>query len=158
MANEFQTGGMLGVDFTRVDTSQEFDLGLCVSGTKGSKWMYCSFSSTVAQYDAVGIVETFVGASLTKALADEGAKVGFAQVAFASGEYGWVALEGMDISVTCLASCAADVALYTTATAGSLDDDSTSQTKIEGVTLVSAVGGGGAAAATCKAVNVKATV
>jgi len=157
MSGEFQTEGMLGVSFSRVDSSQEFDLGLCVSGTKGSKWMYCQFSSAVAQYDAVGIVETFTAASLTKALADEGAKVGFAQVAFASGEYGWVALEGMDISVTCLANCAADAALYTTSTAGSLDDDATSQTKVEGVTLVTAIGGS-AAAGTVKAVNVKATV
>ena len=40
-----------------------------------------------------------------------------------------------------LASCAADTQLFSTATAGSLDDASTSQTAVNGIVLTTARGG-----------------
>jgi len=134
----FTTSGVLGVDFTLTPTTAEFDLGTCVMGTDGTKWVYVQASGAITQYDAVGIDENYQAAALTKALADAGHQVGYAQVAFADNDYGWIACAGSNVSVRVAASCAADVALYTTATAGVLDDTSASQTKLLGAVIVTA--------------------
>jgi len=139
--------GCLGVDLdgtiagtgTSNDEGGAFRLGKCVTTTEGGKYMYVHASAAIAQYDAVGIDENFEAAPLTKAMADDGWMVGFAQVALADNDFGWVASQGSDIGCNLLISCAADVALYTSATAGSLDDASTSQTKIDGVVAVTTI-------------------
>ena len=58
------------------------------------------------------------------------------QVAFASGEYGWVAIAGKFTGFVG-ASCVQDVKLYTTATAGLVDDTAT--TLVSGVMLETTV-------------------
>lgn len=112
--------------------------------SSGNLWVRCQAAAAIAAGEWVGIDELGQASLLTKALADAGYKVGAAQVAFASADYGWVLCRGVGIGKG-LVSCAADVALYTTATAGALDDTTTSQTEIKGVRLTAAVGGGGAA-------------
>jgi hypothetical protein len=133
--------GVLGVNLTDTPTTNAtgHTLGQCVTATDGSSWTYVQASGAITQYDAVGIDENFQAAALTKAIADDGHGIGFAQVAFADNDYGWVARQGSNISARVATSCAADVALYTSATAGVLDDTSTSQTKIDGVVAVTAV-------------------
>jgi isopentenyl phosphate kinase len=135
----FSTSGTLGVEVSATPTTAEFDLGTRVTGTDGTEWVYVQASGAITQYDAVGIDEDYQAAALTKAIADDGHAIGFAQVAFADNDYGWVATRGSNISVRLAANCAADVALYTTATAGVLDDASTSQTNIDGVVAVAGV-------------------
>lgn len=135
--------GALGADLDATTTTAEFQLGTCVSGTDGTEWTYVQASGAIAQFDVVGIDENFQAAAITKAIADDGWGVGAAQVAFADNEYGWVARRGSDIGINVLVSCAADVPLYTTATAGKLDDTSTSQTKIDGLVAVTAEPGVG---------------
>ena len=49
-------------------------------------------------------------------------------------------MTGRNVNAAVGASCAADVALYTSATAGVLDDTSTSQTKVDGVVAAAANG------------------
>ena len=132
----FATSGCLGVDFTATPTSAEFDLGTTVAGTDGSEWVYVQANGAIAQYDAVGVDENYQAAALTKAMADDGWFVGAAQVAFADNDYGWVCVKGSNVSVNLLTLCAADVALYTSGTAGKLDDTSSSQTKVDGVVAV----------------------
>lgn len=134
----FATSGTAGVDLTATPTSAGFDLGTCVPGTDNTEWVYVQASGAITQYDAVGIDENYQAAALTKAIADAGHQIGFAQVAFADNDYGWVACKGSNISVRVAVSCAADVALYTTATAGVVDDTSASQTKLNGAVLVAA--------------------
>jgi len=58
--------------------------------------------------------------------------VGFAQTAIASSYYGWVALNGV-VKVNLLVSCQPKVPLYTTSTAGSLDDTTVSAGFIQGI-------------------------
>lgn len=123
---------------TSFDEGAEFPLGTRVSGPDGTEWMYVHASGAITQYDAVGIDENFEAAALTKAIADDGHTIGFAQVAFTDNDFGWVALRGSNINVRLAASCAADVSLYTTSTAGVLDDTSASQTKVNGVVAVAA--------------------
>lgn len=106
----------------------------------GKRWIYVQANGTISQYDAVGIDEDGQAAPLTKAMADDNWKIGVAQVAFADDEYGWVQIYG-NTTVNVLANCGADTALYTSGTAGSLDDDDTDQTLVRGITLTAGVGG-----------------
>lgn len=140
------TTPIAGVDLTEViagtgtssDEGNEFALGTRVQATDGQEYIYVHASDAITQYMFVGIDENYEAAPLTKAMADDGYSVGVAQVAFADNEFGWVAIRGHNLTGRVAASCAADVALYTTGTAGVLDDNPTSQTNIDGVVVVSA--------------------
>lgn len=135
--------GSIGIDLSQTSTTLDHGLGDRVIGNSNTEWVYVQASGALAQFDAVGIDENFQAGALTKAMADDGHAIGFAQIAFADNEYGWVATKGSDIGCNVLVSCAADVALYTTATAGKLDDTSTSQTNIDGLVAVTAEPGTG---------------
>lgn len=139
--------GCIGVDLdatiagtgTSSDEGNDFALGTRITTRDGGEYIYVHASAAITQFDAVGISEAFEAAPLTKAMADDGWIIGFAQVAFADNDFGWVATKGADIGCNLLINCAADVALYTSATAGKLDDTSTSQTKIDGVVAVTTI-------------------
>jgi len=118
----------------------DFVLGDTVTGADGTEFQFVQASAAIAQYDFVGIDENNQAAPLTKAMADDGWAIGVAQVAFADNDGGWVASRGRNLNGAVLGSVAADVPLYTSATAGSLDDTSASQTKIDGVVAVAANG------------------
>lgn len=113
-------------------------LGTTVFGTDNAEYVWVIAGSAITQYSWVGVDENFVAYPLTKARADVGWQIGVAQLAFTTGYYGVVALKGANLTGRVGASCNADVALYTSATAGVLDDTSTGQTKIDGVVLVTA--------------------
>jgi len=137
--------GMAGVDLTKQTAGTttdgedaEFALGTKVQATDGQTWVYAQAGAAISQYDWVAIDENFQMVKGTKALADAGHEVGFAQAAFDDNDMGWVCVGGKNITVNVLASCAADVQLYTSGTAGKLDDTSGSQTLIRGVVLVTA--------------------
>jgi hypothetical protein len=142
----FNTDGMIGVNFTQLTTGTTTDgagapmlLGTRVSGTDGSEWVLVQAGAAITQYSWVAIDENYQAVMGTKSLADVGHQVGFAQVAFADNDFGWVAVHAPgNITVRLLASCAADVQLYTSGTAGALDDTSASQTLIRGVVTIAA--------------------
>lgn len=123
--------GTIGIDLTAktagTTTDGEnaiFSLGHRVAGTDNSEWVYVQAGGAITQYDAVAIDENYQAVALTSALALAGHMIGFAQVAFSDNDLGWVALEGSNITARIAGSCAADVQLYTSATAGVLDDTS----------------------------------
>ncbi len=126
---------------TNSNQGDAFLLGQIVEAQSGQQYMRVHASASISQYAAVGIDEDFEAAPLTKAMADDGWFIGFAQVAAADNDFLWVAVAGTDINCRLGANCAADVSLYTSATAGVLDDDATSQTKIDGVVSVTTIGG-----------------
>jgi hypothetical protein len=134
------TSGLLGVNIeeTPSSNSRGHALGTLVQGTDSQEYLYVLAGSAITQYQVVGVDENYSAYPLTKAMADDGWHIGAAQVAFASGDYGWVAVRGSNVTIKVLGACAADVALYTSGTAGSLDDTATSQTKIDGIVLVTA--------------------
>lgn len=123
-------------DLTNVRTSADqvlfglqAPLGTVVFTTDGGQAMYVKATSTIAQYDACIIINTSsaTGASIgcvpvttTNALTSQ--RLCFAQTAIESGGYGWVMLSGNNIRISCLIACQPAVPLYTTATAGKLDD------------------------------------
>lgn len=135
-----QPSGLLGVNFTETPSTNDrgFALGTKVTGPDGQEYTYVQAAEAITQYDFVGIDENFKASKLTKDIADDGWIIGVAQVAFAASDYGWIATKGGNLTGFVLASCAADVPLYTSGTAGKLDDSSTSQTKIDGIVLVTA--------------------
>lgn len=141
----YVTSGMVGVDLTKQTAGTttdgagaEFALGTQVTATDGQVWVYAQAGGAITAYDWVAIDENFQMVAGTKALADAGHAVGFAQAAFDDNDMGWVCVHGKNISVNTLASCAPDVQLYTSGTAGKLDDTSASQTLIRGVVQVAA--------------------
>jgi len=143
----YPTGGPIaGVNVTNVDDSTNplFALGTIVEGTNGTKFMYVKALSTVAQYDAVcikasgsAVAAEYGAVPITTTNALESVRVGFAQTAIASSKYGWVALEGQDLRVKCLIACQPKVPLFTTATAGSLDDAVVTAGHVHGVVALS---------------------
>lgn len=129
----YATDGTMGVNLTQVDTSASHTVGTQVVGNEASKWMYIEAASGISQYDVVMINTSSKGVPITTTNAASGVKVGFAQTSIASGKYAWVALEGTNLSANLLVNCAPHVRLYTTATAGKLDDTIVSAGQVAGV-------------------------
>lgn len=110
-------------------TTAQVPVGTVVHASDGSIAMYVLATSTIAQYDFCIIINTSsaAGASIgcvpvttTNALTSQ--RLAVAQTAIASGSYGWVYLSGNNLRGKCAAACEPAVPLYTTATAGVLDD------------------------------------
>ena len=115
-----------------------FAAGDEVQDEAGNIYRFALASGAVAQYDVVALTTANVAQAVTKALADTGPMLGVAQATLASAEYGWVQVLGVT-SVNVLSTCSSGIALYTSGTAGKLDDTTTSQTKIAGVQIVASV-------------------
>lgn len=150
------SGAILGIDPTRVTTSAEFRLG-SVGGYDHPTYGYQEYvygkagSAIVAGGVAVNLPNSTVvngeWTALTTTNAAQGtgggAPLGVAQVAFADDEYGWFLIKGTGGVIT-YASAAVNTRLYTTATAGYLEDVSTSTLSVVGITLTIATGGASA--------------
>lgn len=146
-----------GVDFTAIyapvsqtapaDPSNPglpFTVGLRVFGSGGSVWMFCLSTAGTTANQAVGITEstitlstaaivpTYDASPLTKSLADQGCVIGVTPTAITATYYGWVQIGG-PAYITLKNSCLPNVPLYTTASAGMLDDTSASQTRVYGI-------------------------
>lgn len=146
MVNTFRaTSSRLGVKLSQTDTTAQHRVGDVVDGNDGTQWMYvqASAAGTISQYDCVAIQASATAAPITHALARAGNAVGVAQVAFATAEYGWVAINGNALTVNLLAAEAVGVTLYTTDTAGKLSDATASGSAgtIFGLTLVTTASG-----------------
>ena len=99
--------------------------------------------------DAIIVAASGTASLLTNALARAGTgKIAWAQNVVGSGNYGWAQMTG-PISIRASASCLPISALYTTDTAGVLDDASASlsQIQIRGVTVNATNGAGNTATA-----------
>ena len=138
----------VGAAFTTTTTSATFKLGTTMKGDSGAEWVYVQADGAVtgAGY-VVTIDESFQAAMITTTNGLKGDLVGVAGVAFADNEYGWVQRAGPCV-IRVAASCAANVEITTTATAGELDDAAGAGTKeILGAALTTANGGSAATAA-----------
>ena len=147
----YATDGCLGVDLTATvtgtgtssDEGNEFQLGKRITATDGSVYLYVHAAGAIDQYDFVSIDENFEATALADAGGAAGHILGVAQVAVADNAFAWVAIEGTNINGNILASCAADTeALWTTATAGHVDDaTSAGAVRLVGVVAVAAAAG-----------------
>lgn len=137
---------MIGANVAQTRTAltdgTTFAPGNRFSDYSGKQYVYVKASSAIAQYDVVTYDETFTTTVAPVSTSNDarGDLVGVAPVAIASGSYGWVQIYG-PCTMNVLASCAANVRLNTTATAGSPDDDGTaSSMAIDGLYLTTARG------------------
>ena len=119
-------------------------VGTVVTTTEGGQAIYVQATSTINQYDAVVVLNTSsaTGASIgavpvttTNALKSQ--RLGFAQTAITSSYYGWITLSGNNLRVNSLIACQPAVPLFTTSTAGWLDDTTVTAGYCLGVVLMS---------------------
>jgi len=83
MANtNYATGGTIGASFDLRTTSPDFSLGNTVIGNNDTVWIYVQAGEAVATGTCTVTTSTF---ALTDAAGNH-----TADVAFASGDYGWV--------------------------------------------------------------------
>ena len=142
--------GPHGIKPTVATSDQRHSL-LQMAWTADGVFVYGQANGALTQYDAVKVDNDGQLTQITTTISgSEPTAVGAVQASGISDNYyGWAFRglgggSGKGIKVNVLASCAADVKLYTTATAGSLDD--TAADCVQGVCLVTGVGGSAAAA------------
>ena len=89
-----------------------FAVGSHAFGTNESEYVFVKASEAITQYAAVAIGTTFLVTHLTLANVRALSNYGFAQVAIASGAYGWVCVRGQGIGVLARLSSLANVPVY----------------------------------------------
>ena len=148
-------GYLIGGNVTQTTTAsvnategKAFGLGNRREDALGNEWVYVVASSSITAYDAVRIQSDWKLGQLTIDTAKEAVEVGFAQVAFAPGDYGWVMTKGRPL-VRLAADADKELALYATAVGGVVDDATTSA-MIQGLVCTTSVTGA-VTAATCVA-------
>ena len=107
--------------------------GTKVDLNDGGEAIYVQALSEISTFAAVAIYADQTAQMLTTTNSATTKRVGFAQTSIASGYYGWVQTSGV-VKVNLAANCDDNVPLYTTATAGVLDDAVVSTGLILGVT------------------------
>lgn len=127
-----------------------FPLGTSVTLNDGGRAIYIQAASELSTFSAVGIRSDYKAQMLTTTLAASTRVFAAAQVSIASGYYGWVQ-QGGSFKVNLNTNCDDNVPLYTTATAGVLDDATVSGGLIGGI--VSTVTISTATAVTCYGMN-----
>jgi hypothetical protein len=124
MANsKFATSGIIAAKVTGTETTAKFEVGQRFTGNDGSEFIYVQANGAITGPGYVcGIDEDHQATMLAAAAGGLlGDMVGVAPVAFADDAYGWLQIKGpCDVQVA--ASCAANVVLAATATAGQIDD------------------------------------
>jgi hypothetical protein len=148
---DYVTDGKIGIDLTATYASTSAGSTTLFPVTPGSRvttnnngvYIFARAESDISAYDAV-IMSTFsdsasltpvlraVPVTTTNAAALGYNMVGFAQTAIASSYYGWIGNNGV-LKVNLLIACNPKVPLYTTATAGKLDDTTVSSGYIQGI-------------------------
>lgn len=153
MANvNFATGGVLQANLGATDLTQRFPLGARAQGNDGSEWLYVYSTAAITQYFVVYVDSAYQAVPLSLTNAKTAGVLAVAQVAFATAEYGWVMTRGRPL-VRLAASCADDVPLFTTDTAGVLDDATASLTQflVHGILADSSASAGGVQTVSCNA-------
>jgi hypothetical protein len=156
----FVVSGELGVkldtvyDAPNTTTNPEvpglpFALGQAVRATQDQRYVFVKSSGVLAQYAAVCIDEDFTARACTSTLALQANSFGAAQVAFATDQYGWVAVHGHGLQVLTKDAVGPNDALYTSASVGVLTAVASTGDPIlvDGVRSVASASSGGGATA-----------
>ena len=139
---------LIGVDvlnsFTAAELTQGkgFGLGDRHIDQAGNEYVFVQAGSGGITANFVATIDEAYGAVMVSTSNDaRGDLIGVAPVAIAANSYGWVQVKGV-CNVQVAASCAANVRLNTTATAGQIDDDGTGGSiALDGIVLTTARGG-----------------
>lgn len=147
---------LMGVDVT--DTSSlnagsltvyqpEFTLGGRAVLSDGGEAMYIKAGEAITAGDVLFIDSAGSALRLTTATADAGTAtahkyIGVAHTTLISGQHGWACTRGVPTAgISVLASCVKGSPLYTTSTAGALDDISTSSHLVSGIQITATATG-----------------
>lgn len=115
-----------------------FTVGTRHTDYNGKEYIFVQSNSAVAAGDVVYInSSTGVAAGLTTATSAASEELAVSNVALASGEYGWVQVKGAVSKISCAGLAAKDVLLYSTTTAGRVDDATASNYQVTGIQLLS---------------------
>lgn len=138
------TNGIVIQDLNTATSTALTQVGTMVQASDGTEFMYVTATKTVNQYDAVVIINSSsaAGASIgvvpcSTAAAGTSPRIGIAQTAMAINTYGWVATKGNNLRVNVAIACEPAVPLFTTATAGVLDDATVSAGYVSGLVAMS---------------------
>jgi hypothetical protein len=142
------TSNLIGVSLGSSDTSASFKLGTVVNLDDGGQAVYVQAASDCATNVAVSVKGDNTVVPITTTNAAQSKVIGFAQTSIASASYGWVQLGGKPV-VKLAASCLPYVPLFTTSTAGTLDDATVTGGLVEGIVALTTASG--ATALTCVA-------
>jgi hypothetical protein len=126
--------GTIGVNLSQTDATAQYTPGTTVNLSDGGQAIYVlSSTSAVSTFAAVviGVDSTVDMITTTNAVSNK--RIGFAQTSIATGYYGWVQMGGTP-KVNLAANCDDNVALFTTATPGVLDDATITAGYIAGLT------------------------
>lgn len=135
----FSTTPIAGLTLDNLEPTQT-NAGSQVTDSLGRKRrLVSSAAAGIISAGCLSISSTNVASLMTPALAVEGALIGWVPVSVscsATGQYFWAILDG-PVTIRVAVSCQPDVPLYTTDTAGVLDDAtvSLSQFQIMGVAV-----------------------
>ena len=138
----YASTSIVGQDFLKVTEDQEQPLGTIVDGANGNTYIYVQANGTITAGMACALTENGEVTPLTSTLSGAiPTAVVFPQAAMTDNYFGYAVKAGLSFNVAALANCAIDVLLYTSATAGSVDDASTNHDKISGLRINVAPGG-----------------
>lgn len=143
---------VLAQGLTEESSTAKHTVGQIYDSPTGARYVYCVDSgSGNAAYKPVTITPgTFATTTLTKANADKGYKIAVPQIAVTASYYYWAMIRNGSTTAYVLAksATASEATLFTTATAGLLDDLATSQTGIGGIRLTATAATAAASAVT----------
>ena len=131
------------VDLEVTSTVPLFPLGTIHRDPLGRVWQYVKGGATIAQYEYVKVSTdsnfTITSMTTTTNPSTEPADVGCVQVTggFTSSLHGWIFRGGGLHTGKFAASCVQNVKIYTTATAGVVDDAAT--TLVNGLNLITTI-------------------
>ena len=128
-------------------SGRAFGLGDRFVAQDGKEYAYVQASGAITAAGYVVIIDEdhqAVMATTTNSATARGDRAGVAACAFADDDYGWVQVYGACV-VRTAASCAANIQINTTATAGQLDDDATASSEVVERCFLTAATGGAAA-------------
>jgi len=120
MAN-FATTGLVGPALTQVDATARTRVGTVVNLDDGGEAIYVQALSEISQYAYSVAFEDGTAQMATTTNDLTCRRAGWAQASIPSGYYGWLQISGKVIG-NLAANCDDNLPLYTTATAGVLDD------------------------------------
>lgn len=143
----YATTPLIGINPTDANSNPQQVVGVLVDATDDQTFQYVFAGEALTLGQSVHIGLSGTAAALTPALAITAGDIGFVQTPLASGQYGWVARKGRNISVKVAAATADAVALWTTDTAGVLSDTANTLSQFQVMGVITATSNGGSAAA-----------
>lgn len=126
---------LIGVNLTRTDTTALFPLGTVVNLNDGGQAVYVKASTSALSTYAACLIQAgniAIMLTTTNAGTAPGGRIGFAQTSIATSAYGWVQTGGAPLC-NLATNCDDLVPLFTTSTAGVLDDATVTAGYIYGV-------------------------